>query len=190
MDWLNSYMQTMSELIMRFGGVVDDYAGDGIKANFGVPFKRLTESEFSDDARNAVACALGMVEALNGLNRRWLDHGLPNVGVRIGIHSGPVVVGTLGSADRMKFTTVGRTVNLASRLESTKEIQQDLVLGGSSPCRILLSESTAKYLPNSYQLVSVGDVELKGLSEKIRAFQLQYQPKVESDPQEQGDINA
>ena len=190
MDWLNSYMLTMSELIMRFGGVVDDYAGDGIKANFGIPFERLTESEFSDDAKNAVDCALAMVEALNGLNRRWLDHGLPNVGVRIGIHSGPVVVGTLGSADRMKFTTVGRTVNLASRLESTKEIQQDLVLSGSSLCRILLSESTAKYLPNSYQLVSVGDIELKGLSEKIRAFQVQYRPKVESDPQEQGDTNA
>ncbi len=179
MNWLNSYMLSMSELIMRFGGVVDDYAGDGIKANFGVPLPRQTESEFSIDAQNAVECSLGMAEELGRLNQRWFEQGLPNVGIRIGIHTGPVVVGTLGSADRMKFTSVGRTVNLAARLESTKQIPINPDMGKTSACRILISDSTAHYLPTGYDLVAAGEMELRGLSDKVRVFLVQNSSKVE-----------
>jgi len=79
----------------------------------------------------------------------------------------------------MKFTSVGRTVNLAARLESTKQIPINPDMGKTSACRILISESTAHYLPTGYDLVAAGEMELRGLSDKVRVFLVQNSSKVE-----------
>ena len=167
-DWLNTYLEAMAQLVTEHGGIVDDYAGDGLKADFGVPLARTTEAEISQDAVNAVNCALAMEKEIKRLNTLWQEHNLPTVNMRVGIFTGPVVAGSLGSTQRLKYTTIGDTVNIASRLES---LSKDLVGYDfkNSPCRILIGESTLRYLGNQFRTKRVGEVSLKGKVEKITA---------------------
>jgi len=161
-DWLNTYMESMAGLIMEHGGVVDSYAGDGIKADFGVPLPRSTEEEVCRDAVNAVACALAMQKEMQRLNELWSGKGHPEMGIRIGLFTGPVVGGLLGSSQRLKYTTIGDSVNIASRLESfDKDVASD------SLCRILIGDSTLQCLDNRYATEVIGEVNLKGKNEKI-----------------------
>ncbi|MBH0183434.1 MAG: adenylate/guanylate cyclase domain-containing protein [Nitrospira sp.] len=171
MDWVNSYLSSMTGIIMDHGGVIDDYAGDAIKANFGVPIKRETQEEVAKDAVSAVACALAMEEELLLLNKHHALNGLPTVGMRIGIHTGPLLAGCVGSAHRMKYTTVGDTVNAAAHLESfgREAIAES---EGRRPCRILVSESTARLLGNQFQLDCIGEVRLKGKTQSMLAYRI------------------
>ena len=162
MDWLNTYMESMARLIMTHDGVIDNYTGDGIKADFGVPLPRKDEDEIRKDAVNAVKCALAMEREMEHLNALWSSKGLPAVGMRIGIFTGPAVAGLLGSSQRMKYTTVGDSINVASRLEGfEKEV------GKETRCRILIGESTRRYLGNHFKTERIGEVSLKGKDEKI-----------------------
>jgi adenylate cyclase len=151
----------MTQVIMRHDGVIDDYAGDSIKANFGVPLMRASNEEIAKDANNAVACALAMEQEMHRMNERHERDGLTTVGMRIGIHTGPAVAGCVGSAERMKYTTVGDTVNAAARLES---LDREFVAEspGRRPCRILVSDSTAQYLDSRFHLERLGEVTVKG----------------------------
>ena len=166
-QWLNTYMCAMTETIMINGGVVDDYAGDGIKANFGVPFPRMTKAEIQKDAEHAVTCALAMGKEVEKLNAAWQDQGLPQAGTRIGIFSGSVVAGALGSAERMKYTTVGDVVNIAARLES-----YDKDLARDNPWRILIGEATLTLLNSRFNTRMIGEAGLKGKNEKINIYQV------------------
>lgn len=171
MNWLNAYLNAMTQLIINHGGVIDDYAGDAIKADFGVPLRRETDEEVARDAVNAVTCALAMEQTMLRLNDEHARKGLPTVGMRIGIHTGPLVAGCLGSTQRMKYTTIGDTVNTAAHLENfgrgTIAEPQD-----RRPCRILISEGTARLLDNRFQLESIGEVALKGKSQALVAFRV------------------
>jgi adenylate cyclase len=170
MDWLNEYMERMAGLVMAHGGVVDDYYGDAIKANFGAPVARTTPSEIDRDARNAVECALAMTREMGRMNEVWSRQGLPRVRMRVGICTGPVVAGCIGSARRMKYTTIGDVVNTAARLESYgKEIADE---DRSCPCRVMLAESTVRRLGGQLPVRPVGALQLKGKHESINVFQL------------------
>lgn len=171
MEWMNTYVETMARLVMQHGGVVDDYFGDAIKANFGVPVPHTTETEIRQDAVNAIACARAMEAELVRLNERWRMEHLPTARMRIGIVTGEAVAGSLGSAERLKYTTIGDTVNIAARLESFQKDQWDPT-PGESPCRILLAESTASYLDEQVRLRPIGDLSLKGKLQKVRVYQL------------------
>ncbi len=166
-DWLNTYMESMAGLIMKFGGVVDSYSGDGIKADFGVPFPRSGDDEIRRDAMHAVDCALAMAEELALLNLLWGARGLPEMGMRVGIFTGPVVGGLLGSSERLKYTTIGDTVNIASRLESF-----DKDVGKHSLCRILIGEATLNCLSERYATEKIGEVRLKGKEQVIIIHQV------------------
>jgi adenylate cyclase len=171
LEWLNVYMEAMAQLVMNHGGVVDNYIGDAIKADFGVPLPRTAEAEISRDAVAAVDCALAMEKELKRLNVVWQQQNLPTVEMRIGIFTGPVVAGSLGSAQRLKYTTVGDTVNVASRLESfDKElVDPDLV---DSPCRILIGETTLRYLDHQFRTKKIGEASLKGRDEKVTIYRV------------------
>jgi adenylate cyclase len=170
LNWLNEYMETMASLVTEFGGVVDNYIGDAIKADFGVPVPRTTEAEIRQDAVNAVSCALAMRRQLQKLNEFWAAQGSPRVRIRVGIATGSVVAGCLGSTQRIKYTTIGDVVNTAARLESFgKEAP------GSSPdtqCEVLLSDRTAGCLEDRFELEPVGVASLKGKSEGVMVFRL------------------
>jgi adenylate cyclase len=171
MAWVNAYLDAMTQVIMRYDGVIDDYAGDSIKANFGVPLRRASRAEVTQDAINAVACALAMEQEMHRMNERHEGNGLPTVGMRIGIHTGPVLAGCVGSAERMKYTTVGDTVNAAARLES---LDRDVVSESPSrhPCRILISETTAQLLDERFHLEHLGEVNVKGKAQAIVTYRV------------------
>ncbi len=169
LNWINMYLEAMVQIIMQHGGTVDDYFGDAIKANFGVPFQRETEEEIARDAANAVECALAMRDQLKRLNDTWAKESLPPVGMRVGIFTGELVAGCVGSAQRLKYTTIGDTVNTASRLESfEKDLEEPIVSG--NPCRILIGASTRAYLADRFWMRPVGTITFKGKETGISVF--------------------
>ena len=170
-EWLNGYMETMTELVIAHGGIVDDYAGDGLKADFGVPLARTSEAEIRQDAVHAVRCALAIEREIRRLNQRYVEQQLPTARMRIGICTGPVVAGSLGSAQRSKFTTLGDPVNIAARLENAAK---ELVIPGctTSPCCILVSEATTQYLDKVFRTRRVGTVHLKGIEQKVTVYRV------------------
>jgi adenylate cyclase len=165
-DWLNTYLEAMAKLVMDHGGIIDEYTGDGFKADFGVPIAHTAETEISRDALNAVYCALAMEEELKRLNVIWQERDLPTANMRVGIFTGPVVAGSLGSSQRLKYTTIGDTVNIASRLESFDKDYRGPD-HTDSPCRILIGETTLSHLGDQFQTIKVGEVNLKGKVQKI-----------------------
>jgi len=112
MSILNNYLGTMSDVIQSYGGTVDKFIGDAVLAFFGAPVAR------NDDAERAVACAIAMQLAMQSVNQANRSLGLPEVEMGIGIATGDVVVGNIGSEKRAQYSAVGRPVNLAARLES------------------------------------------------------------------------
>jgi adenylate cyclase len=171
MGWLNDYMEAMAGLVMAHGGVVDDYYGDAIKANFGVPVARTSDAEVEDDAHRAVQCALAMTRELMRMNQVWSAQGLPMVRMRAGICTGSVVAGCIGSAKRMKYTTIGDVVNTAARLESYgKEV---VPIDPKIPARVMLAESTVARLGGAFAVQAVGALHLKGKSTAVNVYHLQ-----------------
>lgn len=164
MEWVNLFMGRMAEEIERHGGVVDDYFGDGIKANFGVPVPRTSEEEISEDACRAARSALSMEEALAQLNVGYRAHGLPECAIRIGLNTGTVVAGSLGAADRLKYTVVGDVVVTAQRLEATDAVEHDYT---ATPCRILASEDTCTRLSPEFETERLDPIPLKGRKELL-----------------------
>jgi adenylate cyclase len=171
LEWLNGYMDRMVGIIMRFGGVVDDYHGDMIKADFGSIEPRQTDQECQHDALQAIACAWEMRQEMERLHQEWMQTNFPTVRIRIGIHTGPVVMGCLGSAKRMKYTTIGDTVNVAARLESfEKETQEDWSTQGV--CRILLGETTQQWIDHQWETEQVGMFCLRGKEQEMAVYRL------------------
>jgi class 3 adenylate cyclase len=109
---LNRYLASMVEVIKRYQGTIDEYIGDAIFVLFGAP----TWQE--DDAERAVACAVAMQLAMGAINEQNLREDLPELEMGIGIHTGQVVLGNIGSPDRMKYGVVGSHVNLTARIQS------------------------------------------------------------------------
>jgi adenylate cyclase len=163
MDWLNEYMEAMAKAVMAEEGVVEKYIGDSIMAVFGVPLVRTTQVQIAHDARNAVRCALAMQKEMERLNAEWKQRNMPVCSMRIGIHTGPLVAGSLGSVERQEYTVIGDAVNTASRLESFDKDSDP----ADSVCRILISEATKVLLDDEFELSLLGTMSLKNKSEKV-----------------------
>jgi len=168
-DWLNEYMDAMVQQVLDHGGIVNKYIGDAIMALFGVPVPRATEAEVARDAAAAVECALHMGTTLRELNRGWTARGQPAATMRIGIFTGAVVAGSIGSARRLEYTVIGDTVNTASRLESfDKEfLAPDPAV---NPCRILIGEPTRARLGERFETEWAGEVNLKGKERPLSVY--------------------
>lgn len=169
-EWIDGYMDAMTRVIEGHGGHVDDFVGDGIKANFGVPLPSETEAERARDARQAVACALAMGRALADCNRAWAASGLPLARQRIGLFTGPAVVGAVGSDARMKYTSLGDTINTAARLEAFAE--PDPFRGDGGLQRVLIGEPTRRLLGDAFDVEDLGLHGVKGRSEPIHIFRI------------------
>lgn len=153
---LNEYFSEMAEAVEQYGGVLDKYIGDAIMALFGVPFQGPR------DADNAVAVANAMLRRLAGLNQRRQAAGKPAIDIGIGIATGDVVVGNIGSPRRTNYTVIGDSVNLASRLESaTKKYQ----------VKILLAEPTVEDLKAPTLLREIDLIRVKGKDRPVTVFE-------------------
>lgn len=170
MAWLNEYMEAMAEEVMNRGGVIDKYVGDAIMTVFGVPAPRTSETEIRADAIRAVDCALGMRQRLERLNDSFRARQLPLAMMRVGIHTGPVVVGSLGSSRRMEYTVIGDTVNTAARIESHAQTLEEP--GPPDACRILVGDTTAACLDGRYELCQLRSQPLKGKSRTVEIFRV------------------
>ena len=167
MVWLNEYMEAMSSIVMNHSGVVNKYMGDAILAIFGVPVARTNEDEISRDAVNAIRCAIAMGVRLEELNRKWKEQDLPTVKMRVGIFTGALVVGCIGSKHRLEYTVTGDTVNVASRLESFNK-----KLDAGNTCRILIGESTWRYSREHFLCRELGSMELRGKGQRVGVYQV------------------
>ncbi|NJM49027.1 MAG: CHASE2 domain-containing protein [Alkalinema sp. RU_4_3] len=166
MNWLNEYLDVMTEVIHQHGGLVNKFTGDGVFAVFGVPIARIDGVAIMEDAMNAVACAVEMEYRLARLNEGWTQAGLGSVRMRVGICTGEVVVGSLGGRDRMEYGIIGDSVNIASRLEScVKERQPDL-------CRILIAEETYRVLGDLFPVECWGEMALKGKQQLVGTYRV------------------
>ncbi len=154
---LNEYFTEMVDCVIAEGGVVDKYIGDNIMAVFGAPVSRR------DDAIHATRAAVAMRAALAKLNERLAPRGLPTLRFGIGLHTGEVVAGNIGSAKRMEYTVIGDAVNLASRLESkTKELGTD----------ILISEATHELAKGVIEGEAFGEIHVKGREQAVQIFKV------------------
>jgi adenylate cyclase len=168
--WLDFYLDAMSRTVLDHQGIVLRFIGDAILAVFGVPVPRTSEAEMDRDAQNAVRCALGMAEALAMINERCRRDGLPPVAIRVGIHTGSMVAGSMGTADHLEYSLVGDSVNTAARLEAlSKQIGN---LDGDGSCPILIGEATWKRLGGCFVGRPVGTLPLKGKVEPVSVYQV------------------
>jgi adenylate cyclase len=164
-------MAAITPIVSEHGGVILRFMGDSIMAVFGVPVPRIHDEEFARDAVNAVECALAMQERLITLNRTFERRGLPLIGMRIGILTGPMTAGSLGTAHRMEYNVHGDTVNTGARLESFgREAFSPDYLG--APCRILVGEPTLRLLDGRFAAEYLGEFQLKGKLKPLRIHRI------------------
>ncbi len=156
--FLNPYLEAMSKVIYKHGGTVDKYEGDAIIAFFGEPVP------YKDHAARALHASLDMRSALEELRGQWKKEGRPNeIDMGIGINSGEVFVGLLGSEQRINYTVIGDNANLASRL-------QDLTKTYAWP--ILISESTYQQVKDEFDVELVDTVAVKGKTQAVNVYKL------------------
>jgi class 3 adenylate cyclase len=152
---LNNYLSEMTGVIQKYNGTIDEFIGDAILTIFGAPFQR------PDDAERAVACALEMQIAMSRVNAWNLENGLPELEMGIGINTGEVVVGNIGSRKRAKYGVVGSNVNLAARIES-------YTIGG----QILIAGATRDAVKAPLTILSDQTVEPKGAAHPITLYDI------------------
>jgi adenylate cyclase len=155
---LNRYFSAMTDIIFAHGGTLDKYLGDGLMALFGAP------TATPDDASNALNAAVAMQRRLFGINRELRDEGFPEIGVGMGLHTGEVVVGYIGSDRRSEYTAIGDTVNTSSRLESNAQ-------GGE----ILISDATAKAAHSRYKLKPREAIMVKNRQQPVMLWEVDWQ---------------
>jgi class 3 adenylate cyclase len=166
LNWLNEYLGAMTEEVQRHDGIINKFTGDGLMAVFGVPVERLDAAEIATDAQNAVLCALKMGERLQELHTEWQVRHLPPVQMRIGIYTGPIVAGSLGSKERLEYGVIGDSVNIASRLESCEKDRQPGI------CRILITDDTLQYLTADFKIEAWGPMALKGRQQLVQVHRV------------------
>jgi class 3 adenylate cyclase len=154
--FLNRYLSMMVNLVLEYHGTIIEILGDGIMIIFGAPILR------DDDALRACACAIAMQLAMEDVNQQNLRDGLPEVEMGIGVHTGEVIVGNIGSEKRTKYGAVGGDVNLAGRIES-------YTTGG----QILISYATHVETADLVKITQTMTVEPKGVSEPITIYEVE-----------------
>jgi len=155
---LNRYFQAMSGVVKGHGGLVNKFGGDSLLAVFGTPMNPDAEH-----AWKAVQAAQAMQAALERFNADQAQRGEPQLRIGVGVASGPVVAGNVGSQERMEYTVIGDTVNLASRLQS---MTKDLGVA------VLLSGLTAQVVKERLPLEAIGRVDVRGKQEAVEVFKL------------------
>ncbi|MBW4518834.1 MAG: adenylate/guanylate cyclase domain-containing protein [Scytolyngbya sp. HA4215-MV1] len=153
--FINRYLEIMTEAITQYGGTINEFLGDGIFVLFGAPVQQ------ADDAQRAIACAIAMQQAMQQVNEQTLAMNLPLLEMGIGVHTGEVLAGNIGSRKRAKYTVIGSHVNLASRIES-------YTVGG----QVLVSKAVLAETGVTVRIDEQFQVQPKGIQEPLTLYEI------------------
>lgn len=153
-EFLSNFFSAAVDAIFAYGGTLDKFIGDAVMAFFGAPIPQ------DDHADRAILAGLMMMERVELWNLERIREGLPEVRIRVGINSGPAVVGNVGTEKRVDYTVLGSSVNIASRLES----------GVARPGQLVISQNTLDRCIGSFDTESLGEFALKGLKQKMPVY--------------------
>ncbi len=157
MHQMTRYFNVLAQVIAEHGGTIDKFIGDALMVLWGAPV------ELAQPQLQACRAALALQRAVDALNAEWQRDGLPRFPTCIGIHTGPVVAGVLGADDRLAYTALGDTVNVASRVEN---------LNRRFGTRILISDTTRAGLDGSLVMRAIGSVQLRGRQQELEVWEL------------------
>ena len=152
---LNTYLEVMVDIIFRYHGTLDKFIGDAVMAFWGAPIR------VTDHADRAVKAALTMANEMPQVNKLLAESGYPSIAIGLGIDTGDVVLGNIGSTKKLDYTIIGDSVNRASRLESLTKMYG---------CPIIISEFTRQALTASIPCATVDMVRVKGRQEPLRIY--------------------
>ena len=156
-QFLNEYFSAMEPIVTKHNGIINKFIGDAVMAVFGEPIQDENHS------KNAVLCGMEMLEKVEELDKKWLAEGKKAIKIGIGINTGEVFVGNIGSEKRMEYTVIGDTVNLASRLESYNKTYNT---------QILISSSTYENSKDIINVNKISNVEIRGKSELLDIYEV------------------
>jgi adenylate cyclase len=154
-ELLNDFYTLMIETTFKHDGTLDKFLGDAVMAVFGAPLPH------PDHSVRAVLTALAMQEGIGGLNEKRVRQGKEGVTIGIGVSAGEAVAGTVGTAERMEYTVIGDSVNLAARLESN-----------AKPGQILISHRTWEKVHDVVDTRSLGIIKVKGKEEQVEVYEV------------------
>lgn len=156
-EFLNEYFNEMEPIVTKYNGIVNKFIGDAIMAIFGEPIQDPNHAE------NAVKCGYAMLQKVEKLQKKWEGQGKPVINIGIGINTGEVFVGNIGSVNRMEYTVIGDTVNLASRLEGYNKMYHT---------KMLIGTSTYKKVSSIADVLKIPDVRIRGKANKIDIYEV------------------
>lgn len=159
-EFLRAFHERMADCIFRHGGTLDKFIGDGVMATFGTP-----DSQPDDEAR-ALGCARDMVQAVTDWNRIRQTRDMPQVRISVGVHVGPVLMGAIGSRNRLEYSAVGDTVNVASRLEQLSRAHDALIV---TSAETLLAARNAPGF-DAKPFLGIGPVSIPGRAHQVEVF--------------------
>lgn len=154
---LNEYFTEMEPIITKYNGVINKFIGDAVMAIFGEPIQD------KNHAGNAVKCAYAMLQKVKELQKKWAQEGKPKIEIGIGINTGEVFVGNIGSINRMEYTVIGDTVNLASRLEGYNKTYKT---------KMLISPTTYEAVKGFVDVIRISDVQIRGKANKMDIYEV------------------
>jgi len=154
---LNEYLTAMTDLILAKDGLLDKYMGDAIMAVFGAPIPQ------PDHAHRACTVALDMLSELKRLQARWKEQNIPVFDIGVGVNTGPMVVGNMGSSKRFDYTVTGDSVNLGSRLEGANKQYHT---------NVIISEFTCNVIKGAFHVRELDSVRVVGKKMPVRIFEL------------------
>ena len=159
---LNKYFESMTSVAFKYGGTVDKFVGDAIMVLFGIP------APYDDHAHRAISAALDMQKMQMDLQRKWISEGLPPVDIHIGINTGTMVAGSIGSTQRLEYTVIGDPVNIAARVTDLNTQLQTRILASQATYEVVKDEVNARGpLTGEVKGKSLVAYEILGWKEKM-----------------------
>ena len=154
---LNEYFSAIEPIITKYNGVINKFIGDAVMAIFGDPI----EDELHP--MKAVLCANEMLKCVRKLRYKWMDENKPDIEIGIGINTGEVFVGNIGSEKRLEYTVIGDTVNIASRIESYNKVYKT---------KFLIGSTTYEFVKNRVDVIKIGGVTIRGKQNKMDIYEI------------------
>ncbi|MFA6988898.1 MAG: adenylate/guanylate cyclase domain-containing protein [Candidatus Gastranaerophilaceae bacterium] len=154
---LNEYFTEMLPIIEKHKGVLNKFMGDALLAVFGEPVID------NNHPKNAVLCAINMIEKINELKEKWRKEGKPKIDIGIGINTGIAFIGNIGTDQRLEYTVIGDTVNVASRIEAQNRLFNT---------KLLISEYTYNKIKDMVDVIKISSVEIKGREQHIDIYEI------------------